>query len=230
MSSVYSNIYNEDKGKSKQNSIIFIDNFNINNLDIKKDRDSDGKFNNKVIMQYNKNGFYIIPIKCFKSYGIKKVELFGDELSKISIIFEDNNKYHDVYKNVLNQIYNRVNLALKSLNTEVVHPIGKYNTIDLQVEKFTKFYEYNDIEVKPIALNFLHDLSNITFKISPIIYLKKLIIKNNKTFFNFVIKEAYIQFDKPMISFDTLQNMFQSTLIDYDVDKSTITSENDDYL
>lgn len=229
MSSVYSNIYNESKENSKKNSIIFIDNFNINNLDIKKDRDSDGKFNNKVIIQYNKNGFYIISIKCFKSYGIKKVELFRDELSKISIIFEDNNKYHDVYKNVLNQIYNRVGLALKSLNTEVVHPIGKYNTIDLQVEKFTKFYEYNDIEVKPIALNYLHELSNITFKISPIIYLKKLTIKDNKTYFNFMIKEAYIKFEKPIVPFDTLQNMFQIDSNEYE-DSNSTTIEDDDYL
>lgn len=229
MSSVYSNIYNEDKGKRKQNNIIFIDNFDINSLDIKKDRGDDGNFNNKVIIQYNKNGFYIIPIKCFKSYGVKKVELFENELSKISIIFEHNNKYHDIYKNVLDQIYNRVKLALKSLNAEIVYPIGKYNTIDLQIENFTKFYEYNDIEVKPITLNYLRKLSNITFKISPIIYLKKLIIKNNKTYFNFVIKEAYIQFDKPMISFDTLQNMFLSTPIDYEINNSTI-NENDDYL
>lgn len=222
-------VYSQEK--NKQNNYIFIYKFNINNVDIKKDRDSEGKFNNKVIIQYNKNGFYIVPIKCFKSYGIKKVELFGDELSKISIIFEDDNKYHNIYRNVLDQIYNRVNLALKSLNAEAIHPMGekKYNTIDIQIEKFTKFYEYNNVEAKPITLNFLHNLSNVTFKISPIIYLKKLTIKNNKTYFNFVIKEAYIQFDKPIIPFDILQNMFQSTSIDYDIDEATIT-ENNDYL
>ena len=230
MDSVYSS--NNKNKIYRQHEYIYINNFNVNNIDIKKGKNINGQFNNTIIIQNNKNGFYLIPIKCFKSYGVKNVEVLGEEVTKISIIFEDDNKNHNLYKDILEKIYEKVDVALKKINVEVIHPFGekRRNTIDLQVTKFTKLYEYTDIETKPIALNTLCELSNISFKISPIIYLKNLIIKDNKTYFNFGIKEAYIQFDKPIVPFDSLQNMFQIDSSDYEDNNSTIISQDDDYL
>ena len=82
------------------------------------------------------NNFNINNIKCFKSYGIKTFEAYGEELNKVSIIFEEHNKYHDLYK--------KVDTSLKKMNVSINPPFSekKYNTIDL-----------NGMEVNPIALN-----------------------------------------------------------------------------
>lgn len=229
MSTIYSS---KDKDKLfKPYEYIYINNFNVNNIAIKKDKNEDGSFNNTIVIQYNKNGFYLVPVKCFKSYGIKTFESYGEELNKVSIIFEDDNKHHNIYKNILEKLYKKVDTSLKKINVSINPPFSekKYNTIDLNITKFTKFYVYKDIEVNPIALNNICSLSNIPFKISPIIYLKKLTIKDNKTYFNFMIKEAYIQFEKPIVPFDTLQNMFQIDSNEYG-DSNSTTIEDDDYL
>lgn len=228
-----SSIYNYSSGDKtfKPYEYIYINNLNINNIDIKKDKNGDGNFNNTILIQYNKNGFYIIPIKYFKSYGIKTFESYGEELNKVSIIFENNNKYHNEYKNILEILYKKVDTSLKKINVSVNPPFSekKHNTIDLNITKFTKLYVYNGMEIKPIGLNDICNLSNIPFKISPIVYLKKLNIKDNKTYFNFMVKEAYIEFDKPIVPFDTLQFMFQENSNEYENNNST-TTENDDYL
>lgn len=229
MNSIYS--FGDRNKIFKSYEYIYINNFNIDSIDIKKEKNKDEVFDNTVKVLYNKNGFYLIPIKCFKSYGIKNFEAFGEEINKIPIIFDENNKYHNLYKNVLEKLYKKVDIALKKINVSVIHPFGekRRNTIDLIVTKYTKFYVYNNIEVEPIALTTLYNLSNISFKISPIIQLKKFIIKNNKCYFNFIIKEAYLQFDKPVVPFDTLQNMFQEDKNEY-IDNSSTTSDQDDYL
>lgn len=229
MSSVYSSKAGDKTFKPYE--YIYINNFNINNIDIKKDKNGDGNFNNTIVIQYNKNGFYIIPIKYFKSYGIKNFESYGEELNKVSIIFENNNKHHNEYKNILENLYKKVDTSLKKINVSVNPPFSekKYNTIDLNITKFTKIYVYNGMEVNPIALNDICKLSNISFKISPIVYLKKLNIKDNKTYFNIMIKEAYIEFDKPVVPFDTLQFMFQEDFNEYE-NNNSITTEDDDYL
>lgn len=211
MSSVYSSKAGDKTFKPYE--YIYINNFNINNIDIKKDKNGDGNFNNTIVIQYNKNGFYIIPIKYFKSYGIKNFESYGEELNKVSIIFENNNKHHNEYKNILENLYKKVDTSLKKINVSVNPPFSekKYNTIDLNITKFTKIYVYNGMEVNPI------------------VYLKKLNIKDNKTYFNIMIKEAYIEFDKPVVPFDTLQFMFQEDFNEYE-NNNSITTEDDDYL
>lgn len=230
MNSVYS-FENRDK-IFKPYEYVYINNFDINNINIKKEKNKDEAFNNAVTVEYNKNGFYLIPIKCFRSYGIKNVEALDEEINKISIIFDDNNKYQNLYKDILEKLYKRVDIALKKINVSVIHPFGekRRNTIDLIITKYTKFYAYNNIEAEPIALNTLYNLSNISFKIAPIVQLRKFIIKDNKCYFNFMIKEAYLQFDKPVVPFDALQNMFQADINDYIDNNSTTSDQDDDYL
>ncbi len=67
-----------------------------------------------------------------------------------------------------------------------------------------------ETQILNISPNILKNTGkNAPFVISPIIFLSKLYNKNNKVFLNFRIKEAYIQFIRPLLDFNDIQYMFQ---------------------
>ena len=70
------------------------------------------------------------------------------------------------------------------------------------------FFEVNNNNL--ISIN-IHDI-NRSFSISPIIFLYQLIIVNKKLYFNYVIQEAYIQFEEPIMPKEFVLNIFNNKI------------------
>lgn len=196
---------------------IYASNFDINKIGVIKDKSDNG--GNTFLVEYDKKPFYLISDKAFETLGFKDYEVFGeDNITKLTIIFNDDNEFHNKFKKAICEIYDKVNMGLKNRykNIEVVHPLGdkKRNTIDLEIYEYkyasSSFYEYRDVNTKYVSPNKLKTTGkNAPFIISPIIFLSKLYNKNNKIFLIFRIKEAYIQFIRPLLDFNSIEYMFQ---------------------
>jgi hypothetical protein len=182
---------------------IQVDDFNVDNINIKKID------NNKFMVQYNKKQWNFICEDKFDTYGVKNTS----NVNKITIIF-NNKKYHNEYKNVINNIYNKVRNTLcnKYKNIEIINPLGdKQYTLDIDIYNFknnmSRIFEVRNNNVNLIHVNDL----NRPFKICPHIFLYTLTLKDNKLYFNYVIKEAYIKFETPTISsIEYILNIFDS--------------------
>jgi hypothetical protein len=197
---------------------VYISNFDINKIRVIKDK-SDDK-GNTFLVEYNEKPFYLINNKAFETLGFKDYEIFGEDnnITKLTITLDDNNEFHNKFKKTICEIYDKVNMGLRNRykTIEVIHPLGdkKRNTIDLEIYEYkyasSSFHEYRDTNTKYISPNILKNTGkNAPFVISPIIFLSKLYNKNNKVFLNFRIKEAYIQFIRPLLDFNDIQYMFQ---------------------
>lgn len=166
-----------------------IEEFDLKNIKIEKEENKD-----TYTITYNDNYFYIISDCYFNSYGIS-TDKNQNELKRISIILDDDNKNKSNLKLIIKEIYNKLKYKL---NIDVYNPINtKYNTIYTEINNKSTFYEYIDniIEPKKISYNKLLEYNNFTFKITPIIFFKKLTVKNNILYFNFCLKSAVIKYD-----------------------------------
>ncbi len=166
-----------------------IEEFDLKNIKIEKEENKD-----TYTITYNDNYFYLISDCYFNSYGIS-IDKNQNELKRISIILDDDNKNKSNLKLIIKEIYNKLK---NKLNIDVYNPINtKYNTIYTEINNKSTFYEYIDniTEPKKISYNKLLEYNNFTFKITPIIFFKKLTIKNNILYFNFCLKSAVIKYD-----------------------------------
>jgi len=166
-----------------------IEEFDLKNIKIEKEENKD-----TYTITYNDNYFYLISDCYFNSYGIS-IDKNQNELKRISIILDDDNKNKSNLKLIIKEIYNKLKYKL---NIDVYNPINtKYNTIYTEINNKSTFYEYIDniTEPKKISYNKLLEYNNFTFKITPMIFFKKLTIKNNILYFNFCLKSAVIKYD-----------------------------------
>lgn len=199
-----------------------VDNFDIKYINIKKSDD------NKFIVEYNKRPWNLICENKFSTYGLKNTF----NIDKVTIIFDFNNDYHNQYKSVINKIYNKVKDTLKDKykHIEVINPLGeKQNTLDIELYNFknntSRIFEVYNKNVKLIHVSEI----NRQFTICPNIFLYALSLRNNKLYFNYVIKEAYIKFEKPkLVSIEYILNIFDSD--NEDDQEDTILDTDNEYL
>lgn len=213
-------------------------NFDLDKITVNKDRDKNGKFNNKYIIKYGDGYLKLLPEKKFRSYGFKYVNLNSDinkfNLFKVSIIF-DYNRFHNKYKKVIESLYNKLYSAFKERNIEVIHPLGvKKYTLDLEINKESLFYEYKNMKTKNLSIKRIKDMDGVHFQISPIITIKKLSLKDTmngkKLYMNFIIKEAYVEYCKPSYANDLICHWMQDiddTLGDFDDQENIENSDNE---
>lgn len=183
---------------------INIEDFDLKNIKIEKESNKD-----TYIITYNDNYFYLISDCYFNSYGIS-TDKNDSELKRISIIFDDDNKNKSNLKLIIQEIYNRLK---NKLNVNIYNPINiKYNTIYAEINNKSTFYEYIDNVTKPIRLSYnkVWEHNNFTFKITPIIYFKKLTIKNNVLYFNFCLKSAVIKYDDCPFNLNKLNKIYNN--------------------
>lgn len=211
----------------KNGIYININNFDITKLKIKRDKKIDGTPLDTYSITYEDKIFYITPNKSFDTYGIqlgnKDIALssissesdFTDisvdnkryNFKKISIIFDDNNRYHLVYKNVINNIYKRLCDSFRDI--KIHNPINNYNAMNIEINDKTFMYEYNKFHQKldKLVINDVIKYRNFPFKIAPTIFFKKFNKKNNILYFNLCIKYAIIEY-KEIVDFDTASLLF----------------------
>lgn len=97
------------------------------------------------------------------------------------------------------------------LNIEVYNPINiKYNTIYIEINNKSTFYEYINNITEPIKLSYnrILEYNNFTFKITPMIFFKKLTIRNNILYFNFGLKSAVIKYDNCPFILERLNKIY----------------------
>lgn len=180
----------------------------------------------------------LLPEKKFRSYGFKNVNLNGDvnnfNLFKVSIIFDDN-RFHNKYKNVIEKLYNKLYIAFKKRNIEVIHPLGvrKY-TLDLEINKESLFHEYKNMETKNLSIKRIRDMDGVHFQIDPIITIRKLSLKETingkKLYMNFIINEAYVEYCKPSYKNDLICHWMQDIddmRCDFDNEENIENSDNE---
>lgn len=173
--------------------------FDINKFSMKRDK-KDGKWIDTFSCEYSNCNFYIFPIKAFNSYGIKSNENEYNN-SRISLIFNDNYKYHVLYKVLITDIYKYIQNYIKNTKLTVYNPINKHNTLNCEVNNRTLIYEYkpNSQRIDILPYKDLLKRKYYPFIITPVIYFKKFYVKNNVLYFNTCIKTCTIQFlDFPM--------------------------------
>lgn len=204
---------------------ININNFDITKLKIKRDKEN-GILCDTYSISYDGYDFYIIPSGNFNTYGIqygnKEIQddksfvsdytdiFYDNKFKKISIIFDDNNNNHLVYKNVIKNIYKKLSDNLK--NVKIYNPINNYNAMNIEINDRSVLYELN-INSKKLDKIVISDLIKYRyhpFKISPIIYFKKFNKKNDILYFNLCIKYAVIKYDN-ITSYNTAYNLFNNS-------------------
>jgi hypothetical protein len=204
---------------------IKIDDIKLDMIKIKKIND-DGQ-NVKYSILYNGKPFHIIPSSPFENYGIKSFS----NTDKITIILDNN--IHNSYINLINYLYNKMenHIKVKKLNIEVVHPISTISnnsTMDINITKFknicTNCFEYNDNGLKSINIESLH---NRQYVIAPLLYIYQLNNVNNKLYFNFLIHECYIKFNKPCLPLSEISIIFNNNI---NIEEYNVHNENDDEL
>lgn len=225
---------------------INIDNLDITKLKITRDRDNNGISLNTYSITYEGNEFYIFPNKSFDTYGIKfdnKDNLNGSSIDsnsdytdiesnnnfkKISIIFDDNNRYHVIYKKVIIDIYKQLSNNLK--NVKIHNPINNYNAMNLEINDKTLIYEYNrlDQKIDKLVIQDVIKYRNFPCKIAPIIYFKKFNRKNDILYFNLCIKSVIIEYIRFPMDFDQIVTMFDYTDIKRDNNIIEQSDNNDD--
>jgi hypothetical protein len=161
---------------------INIKDFDCSKLNISKTSES------KYVIKYNDKPFYIITDSKYKTYGVKKI----NSISKITIKVCKYMKNHE-----------------KLENLEISNPLGqKQYTLDLEIYQTkynsTSFYEVIENDIVPLELEKI----NKSFDIFPIIFLHQLVISNNKLYFNYVIQQCYIKFEKLMLDKDYIFRIF----------------------
>ena len=213
-------------------------NFDLAKITVDKDKDRNGIFNNKYVIKYDNGYLKLLPEKKFRSYGFKNVNLNGDvnnfNLFKVSIIFDDN-RFHNKYKNVIEKLYNKLYIAFKKRNIEVIHPLGvrKY-TLDLEINKESLFHEYKNMETKNLSIKRIRDMDGVHFQITPIITIRKLSLKETingkKLYMNFIINEAYVEYCKPSYKNDLICHWMQDIddmRCDFDNEENIENSDNE---
>lgn len=190
---------------SKDYIKVFINDFHEDKINMKKLSDD------KFIIQYDRKPFYIVSEDKFNTFGIKSI----NSINKITLIFDNKNNYHNKYKKIINDIYKKVKKYINDnlSDIDVINPLGEKNyTLDIDVYKSkyntSTFFEVNNNNL--ISIN-IHDI-NRSFSISPIIFLYQLIIVNKKLYFNYVIQEAYIQFEEPIMPKEFVLNIFNNKI------------------
>lgn len=208
--------------------------FDINKFSIKRDK-KEGKWLNTFSCEYNNCNFYIFPIKAFNSYGIQhknnndmnEVE-YSYSISKVSLIFNDNYKYHVFYKVLITDIYKYIQNYVKNTKLKVYNPINGHNTMNCEINDRTLIYEYKP-KTQSIDILPYEDLLKrkyYPFIITPVIYFKKFNVKDNILYFNTCIKTCTIQFIEFPMDFD--QIVFAHNLTNDEEDSiNNINTEND---
>lgn len=193
--------------------------FDCSKLNISKTADS------KYIIKYKEKPFYIVTDSKYKTYGVKKIS----SISKITIIFDKNKKNHDIFKKIINTIFQKVYKYMKNHekleNLEISNPLGqKQYTLDLEIYQTkynsTSFYEVIENDIVPLDLEKI----NKSFEIFPIIFLHQLVISNNKLYFNYVIQQGYIKFEQLMLDKNYIFRIFN----EIEDENENIYSDNED--
>jgi hypothetical protein len=95
---------------------INIEDFDIKNITINEDENL-----NTYTIYYNDNFFYLTSNGTFRSYGLN-INKRSEELNKLSIIFDDENKNNINLKLIIVDIYVKLKNNLKC---KVYHPINE---------------------------------------------------------------------------------------------------------
>lgn len=189
---------------------------NINEFDIKKisfDKKNDNSYN----VKYNGSNFNIITEATYNTYGVKVTS----NIKKIVLLFDDYEE-HEALKNVIDLIYDEFSNYLKKSNKyknkfkslEIVNPLGnrKYS-LDLEVreslQNSTNLMEVDNNFKVVSSINFESIKNSKSFTLLPIIYICNIAISNDKVYFNYVIREGYIKFKKPILQENKISEIFK---------------------
>lgn len=213
ISEVGSDIGSYNSNKNDRIRYINLDN---NSFDIQKVRciPDEKKYNIYKIRYNDENtNFYIIPDKAFRSYGLKNKydhkkkirynNYENDDEIQLSIILDNQNKYHNIFKDIVNKIYNKLDINFKKHNIRVYNPISDtHNTMNFDINEDTILYKFENQQVSLMKLKDLIYFNYIPYKIQPYIYIKNLKENNKTLYMNFVAKVVIIEFKQCYISFD----------------------------
>lgn len=189
---------------------INIEDFDIKNITINEDENL-----NTYTIYYNDNFFYLTSNGTFRSYGLN-INKRSEELNKLSIIFDDENKNNINLKLIIVDIYVKLK---KNLKCKVYHPINeKYNTIYVETNNNSLFYKYVNDTTNPVMLSYNEFVKyiNFPFTIIPIIYFKKFSIKNNVLYFNFGLKSAVIIYEECPIKLNKINKILNDKYYEND--------------
>lgn len=189
---------------------------NINEFDVKK-ISFDKKNDNNYSVKYEGSNFNIISEATYNTYGSK----VNSNIKKIVLLFDDYEE-HEALKNVIDLIYDEFSNYLKKSNKyknkykplEVVNPLGnrKYS-LDIEVreslQNSTNLMEVDDNFKIVSPINFETIKNSKSFNILPIIYISNIGISNDKAYFNYVIREGYIKFKKPILQENKISEIFK---------------------
>lgn len=198
---------------NKRDKIKYI-NLNNNYFDINKLKCIPDENNYKLYkIRYNDDNtnFYIIPDKSFKSYGLrnkydykKNIKHNNDnEEIQLSIILDNKNKYHNIFKDIINKIYNKLDTNFKNHGIKVYNPISStYNTMNIDINEDTILYKFENQQISLMKLQDFIQFNHIPCKIQPYIYIKNIKESNKTIYITFVAKVVIIEFTHLYISFD----------------------------
>ena len=190
---------------------------NIDEFDIKKinfDKKNDNSYN----VKYDDSDFNLITEATYNTYGVKVTS----NIKKI-VLFFDEYEEHESLKNVIDSIYNEFSNYLRKSNKynknkfkllEVINPLGsrKYS-LDIEVreslQNSTNLMEVDNNFKIVSSINFETIKNSNSFTILPIIYISNIGISNNKAYFNYVIREGYIKFKKPILQENKIKEIFK---------------------
>lgn len=184
---------------------IDIENFDIKNITINEDEENI----NTYTIYYDNNFFYLTTDGTFNSHGLS-IDKRNEDLNKLSIIFDDKNKYNINLKLIIVDIYVKLK---KNLKCKIYHPINeKYNSIYVETNNKSLFYKYINDTTDPVMLSYYDFIKyiNFPFTIIPIIYFKKFNIKNNVLYFNFGLKSAVIIYEECPINLNKINKILNN--------------------
>lgn len=175
---------------NKRYEYINIEDFDFKNITINEDEN-----NNTYTIYYNDNFFYLTTNGVFNSHCLNS-DKKDEQLKKLSIIFDDKNKYNINLKVIITDIY----VKLKdNLQYKIYNPVSeRYNSIYVEINNKSLFYKYINSVTEPdlLSYNEFVEYVNFPFTLIPTIYFKKFSIKNNVLYFNFGLKSAIIIYEK----------------------------------
>ena len=136
-------------------------------------------------------------------------------MKKFVLCFDETS---DNFKNVVNQIYHKFNTyLLNSKNStrsnffiENINPLGPEEcTLDIDIRNnISKLYKLEDND-ELCLLNINDVQQQMRFTIYPIVFINSITISKEKAYTNYVVHEAYLQFDKPILKKDDIINIFK---------------------
>ena len=179
-----------------------IKDFNINDITFTK---KDDKTYN---IKYQNNNFYLIPNNKFRTY--MKIITYMKKF--VLILDEDDNS--ESFKNVINQIHFKFNTYYYKNNSstiENVNPLGPQQcTLDIDVRsnisRLYKVEENNEINL----FNIEDVQQQMRFTIYPIIYISNITFSKGKLYTNYILHEAYVRFDKPILDKSDILKIFKN--------------------